>query len=127
MRLITVGRSIRIGLLSEIFMDLKDFVSQALCDIIGGIEKAQKQTAAGIICPHGLESDDALKAGISTITSVEFQVTVRTEEHAGSAAKLSVVAAIVGGSVKGESGTNSGNAATLAFKVPVRLPTSAKQ
>ena len=50
-------------------MDLKDFVSQALCDIIGGIEKAQKQTAAGIICPHGLEDDNALKYGISTIMS----------------------------------------------------------
>ncbi|WP_297504885.1 hypothetical protein [Ferrovum sp.] len=104
-------------------MDLKDFVSQALCDIIDGVKNAQERTAIGTICPYGLETEDALKAGISTITSVEFQVTVRTEEHAGSAAKLSVITAIVGGSVKGESGTNSGNAATLSFRIPIRLPT----
>ncbi|WP_150112483.1 hypothetical protein [Ferrovum myxofaciens] len=108
-------------------MDLKDFVSQALCDIIGGVKKAQEETSTGTICPNGLETEDAIKAAISTITTVDFQVTVRTEEHAGSAAKLSVVTAIIGGSIKGESGTNSGNAATLSFRIPVRLPTSAKQ
>lgn len=107
-------------------MDLKDFISEALCDIVGGIKQAQKQTEAGIICPSGLDSEEAVKAGIATITSVEFQVTVRTEEHAGSAAKLSVVAAVVGGSVKGEIGTNSGHVATLSFRIPVNFPTSKK-
>jgi hypothetical protein len=105
-------------------MDLQDFVSQALSDIVNGVKKAQELAGAGVICPDGLETDDAVKAGISTISPVEFQVSVRTDERKGSEAKLSVVAAIVGGHVKGESGSNSGHVATLSFRVPVRFPRS---
>ncbi len=105
-------------------MDLKDFVSQALCDIVAGVKNAQEQAGSGVICPQGLDTEEAINAGIGTISSVEFHVTVRTEEHAGKAAKLSVVAAVVGGNVKGESGTNSGYSAALAFRIPVRFPTS---
>ncbi|MBN8745841.1 MAG: hypothetical protein J0I24_16355 [Thiomonas arsenitoxydans] len=105
-------------------MDLQDFVSQALGDIVNGVKKAQGLTGPGIICPDGLETDDALKVGISTISAVEFQVSVRSDERTGSEAKLSVVAAIVGGHVKGGSGSNSGHVATLSFRVPVRFPRS---
>ena len=105
-------------------MELQDFVSQALGDIVNGVKKAQKLTGPGVICPDGLETGDALNAGISTISTVEFQVSVHTDERTGSEAKLNVVAAIVGGHVKGESGSNSGHLATLSFRVPFRFPRS---
>lgn len=46
---------------------------------------------------------------------------MRADEQSGSEAKLNVVAAIVGGNVKGESGKAAGHSATLRFRVPVRL------
>jgi hypothetical protein len=67
---------------------------------------------------------EAVQHGVSDLQAIEFEVTVKAEQKAGSEAKLSVVAAFVGGSVKGESGKSDGHAATLKFKIPVGLPTS---
>lgn len=103
-------------------MELRQFVSRALCDIVNGIKDAQKETDKGTIVPQVGSSFKAVETGISDLTAIEFEVTVKTDERAGSEAKLSVVAAIVGGSVKGESGNSSGHAATLSFRVPVKLP-----
>ena len=64
----------------------------------------------------------AVQHGISEVQAIEFEVTVRADERAGSHAKLNVVAAVIGGSVKGESGKSGVHAATLRFKIPVRLP-----
>ncbi|MCR4346292.1 MAG: hypothetical protein NUV55_03660 [Sulfuricaulis sp.] len=103
-------------------MELRQFVSRALCDIVNGIKDAQQETDKGTIVPKVASSFKAVETGISDLTAIEFEVTVKTDERAGSEAKLSVVAAIVGGSVKGESGNSSGHAAKLSFRVPVKLP-----
>lgn len=103
-------------------MELRQFVSRALCDIVNGIKDAQLETDKGTIVPKVTSSFKAVETGISDLTVIEFEVTVKTDERAGSEAKLSVVAAIVGGSVKGESGNSSGHAAKLSFRVPVKLP-----
>jgi len=105
-------------------MELRQFISKALCDIVNGIKDAQKETDKGTIVPHATTNAKAVEAGISDLTSIEFEVTVKTDERTGSEAKLNVVAAIVGGSVKGESGNSSGYASKLSFRVPVKLPQS---
>ena len=105
-------------------MDLQDFISKALNDIVIGVKDAQTLVGSGVICPYGLETDDAVKAGISTISTVEFEVSVRSDERSSGEAKLSVVAAIVGAHAKGERASNSGHVATLSFRVPVRFPSS---
>jgi hypothetical protein len=105
-------------------MELRQFVSRALCDIVNGIKDAQEETGAGTIVPVVASSFKAVETGISELTAIEFEVTVRTDERAGNEAKLSVVAAFVGGSVKGESGNTTGHAAKLSFRVPVKLPRS---
>jgi hypothetical protein len=69
-------------------------------------------------------SHKSVDSGISELTNVQFEVTVKIDERMGPEAKLSVVAAVVGGAVKGESGSSSGHAAELAFRVPIRLPVS---
>ncbi|MFZ3019474.1 MAG: hypothetical protein WA056_13575 [Gallionella sp.] len=89
---------------------------------MNGIKDAQLETDKGTIVPKVTSSFKAVETGISDLTVIEFEVTVKTDERAGSEAKLSVVAAIVGGSVKGESGNSSGHAAKLSFRVPVKLP-----
>jgi len=103
-------------------MELRNFISQTLEDIVGGVEDAQKKLPAGCIVPAVKTTFQAVEHGVSEFQAIAFEVTVRTEERAGSEAKLNVVAAVIGGSVKGESGKSGGHAATLSFKVPVRLP-----
>jgi hypothetical protein len=103
-------------------MELRKFVSTALCDIVNGVKDAQEEVGPGVIVPPVADSFKAVEAGISDLTSIQFEVTVKSDERAGSEAKLSVVAAVIGGSVKGDSGTTSGHAAKLTFKVPIKLP-----
>lgn len=106
-------------------MDLREFISRALCDIVNGVKDAQKETDKGDIVPPEVSSDyKAIAIGVSQITVIEFEVTVKTDERSGVEAKLTVVAALIGGGVKGESGASSGHAAKLTFRVPVRLPRS---
>jgi len=106
-------------------MDLRNFVSRALCDIVNGVKDAQKETDKGTIVPPVSGSFKAVETGISEISPIEFEVTVKTDEREGSEAKLSVVAAVVGGGIKGESGSSTGHAAKLTFRVPVKFPRSA--
>lgn len=109
-------------------MDLRDFISSALVDIIGGVEDAQAKISNGSIVPEGVKiSFKSIEAGISEWQTIEFEVTVKADERAGSEAKLSVVAAVVGGGVKGESAKSGGHAATLKFRVPVLLPVNKKK
>jgi hypothetical protein len=108
-------------------MELRKFISTALADIVNGVRDAQEEVGPGIVVPQVNTSIKAVEAGISELTAIQFEVTVKSDERAGSEAKLSVVAAVIGGSVKGDSGASSGHAAKLSFKVPVRLPKSAEQ
>jgi hypothetical protein len=104
-------------------MNLRNFVSQALLDIIGAVEDAQKQATSGAIVPGGVKkSFDSIRTGVSELQAVDFEVTVRADERAGSEAKLSVVAAVIGGAVKGDSAKSGGHASTLKFRVPICLP-----
>ena len=106
-------------------MELRNFISQALLDVIGGVQDAQSKSDTGSVVPAGIrEAYKAVEVGISELQVIDFEVTVKADERSGSEAKLSVVAAFVGGSVKGDSGKTGGHAATLKFRVPVRLPTS---
>jgi hypothetical protein len=109
-------------------MDLRQFISQALLDIVGSVEDAQKRTVSGVIVPDDVvEIFQAVESGVSALQGIEFEVTVKADERAGSEAKLSVVAAVIGGSVKGDSGKSGGHVATLKFNIPVRLPTSKRE
>ena len=106
-------------------MELRSFISQALLDVIGGVGDAQSRSQPGTVVPAGIkQAYKAVEAGISEHQTIDFEVTVKADERSGSEAKLSVVAAFVGGSIKGDSGKTGGHAATLKFRVPVRLPVS---
>lgn len=102
-------------------MELRTFISKTLLDIVGGVEDAQKELPIGIVIPATAKTYQAVEARISEVQVVDFEVTVRADERAGSEAKLNVVAAVFGGGLKGESGTSGGHAATLKFSVPIRL------
>jgi hypothetical protein len=107
-------------------MILRDFISQALTDIVGGVEDAQSKTAKGVVVPQMKDDLDNAVAGFSIFQVVEFEVTVRADEKSGHEAGLSVVSAVfgVGGGVKRDVGKSGGHAAILRFRVPIRLPVS---
>ncbi|MGX9725773.1 MAG: hypothetical protein ACTFAK_00170 [Candidatus Electronema sp. VV] len=103
-------------------MELRTFIHKALTDIIGGVQDAQTTTPTGSVIPYVKSSYESVKTGISEVQSVEFEVVVRVDEKTGSESKLNVVAAFVGGGIKGESGTASGHSASLKFRVPIKFP-----
>jgi hypothetical protein len=105
-------------------MELRPFISQTLIDIIGGVKDAQEKTDPGTIVPSVASSYKSIETGISEIGSIEFEVSVNADEHSRSGTKISVVAAVIGGTTHAGSGKSGGHAATLKFRIPVKLPVS---
>lgn len=105
-------------------MELKNFIKEAIKDIIGAVEESQNEIKSGEVVPYAGTEYKAIELGINDIQVIEFEVTVSADEKEGSAAKLSVVAAVIGGSVQGKSDSSIGHAAKLKFYIPVRLPKS---
>ena len=67
-----------------------------------------------------------METGLTSFQAIDFEVSVNAVEKEGSEAKLSVVAAVVGGHVKGDSSNIAEHTATLSFKVPIKMPISRK-
>lgn len=106
-------------------MELRKFIANALVDIVEGIKAAQDKTSSGTVAPSWIADHyKAIESGVSRVQPIDFEVTVKADESKGSSAKISVVAAVVGGGVKGESGEKSGSVATLKFRIPILLPGS---
>jgi len=101
-------------------MILSKFISKSLLDIMTALDEVEKKKP-GTVITNFTKTPEFVKMGVTEIQSVEFEVMVRADEKSGSEAKLSVVAAIVGGNVKGESGKAEGQSATLRFRVPLNL------
>ena len=102
------------------FMILSEFISKSLQDIMAALDEVEKKSP-GTIIRRFTATPEFVKMGVTQFQTVEFEVMVRADEKSGSEAKLNVVAAIVGGNVKGESGKAEGHSATLRFKVPISL------
>jgi hypothetical protein len=117
-------------------MELRDFVSQSLQQIIEGVAIAQKASAqhGGRVNPDNLSFAGAANSGQSIIhyddrnniaQSVEFDVAVTATESsvAGGKAGISIYAAQIGG--KGERTTESSTVSRIRFKVLVMFPAGA--
>jgi len=104
-------------------MELRVFVKETLKDILGGILDAQQEVEQGQIVPLLNEKGwKGLETGLTSYQAIDFEVSVNAVEQEGSEAKLNVVAAVIGGGVKGDSSSVAEHTAKLAFKIPVRLP-----
>ncbi|CDU05657.1 conserved hypothetical protein [Vibrio coralliirubri] len=108
-------------------MELRTFVKETLKDVLGGIHDAQAEIEHGEVVPQLNEKGwQGLETGLTSFQAIDFEVSVNAVEKEGSEAKLSVVAAVVGGHVKGDSSNIAEHTAKLSFKVPVKLPISSK-
>ena len=104
-------------------MELKTFIKETLKDIIGAVQEAQEELNKGLIVPP-LKEDywKGIETGFTSYQSIEFEVSVNAVEQEGSEAKLNVLAAVVGGGVKGDSSSTAERTAKLSFRIPVKLP-----
>ena len=108
-------------------MELRTFVKQTLKDVLGGIHDAQAEIEHGEVVPQlNEEGWKGLETGLTSFQAIDFEVSVNAVEKEGSEAKLSVVAAVIGGHVKGDSSNVAEHTAKLSFKVPIKLPVSSK-
>ncbi|MGM4983242.1 hypothetical protein [Rhizobium sp. 11_C7_N12_5] len=103
-------------------MNVKDFVSASLKEILAGIEDAQKATGGGGINAKlgGKESSGSLINGGETgmFTRVDFDIAVSVETNGKGGGNLKVFGVGIEGGVDHKSGT----ASRITFSVPVRLP-----
>lgn len=106
-------------------MQLREFVTKTLVDLIGGVQDAQSQTPPDTVVPSELRKlIELVKIGCSEMQIVEFEVTVKVDEKSGRDSGLSVVAAVLNAGIKGTTAKDQGHAATLKFRIPVKFPTS---
>lgn len=103
-------------------MNLEDFISETLRQVIAGVRKAQSgEDGANINASMaGAEFGGALvnvgEYGVAT--RVDFDVSVSAETSGGAGAKLMVMGVGVGGGAEHK----AGSANRISFSVPVRLP-----
>ena len=106
-------------------MELKDCVKESIKNIMDGVSEAQTEVSDGKVASRFASvSLGWYESGLSNRQLIDFEVSVNAVEKEGSEAKLNVVAAVVGGGIKGDSSTSSSHTAKLHFKVPVEFPES---
>jgi hypothetical protein len=109
-------------------MELKDFISDTIYQIVSGLADAQSRIADlnnASINPDSMKWTDAENMSQGRrIKDIEFDVAVSVETSGSAGAKLSVpvIGALVGGKL--EASTNSSNncISRVKFSVPVRWP-----
>ena len=112
-------------------MDLREFVSAALQQVIAGIEDAQAVVEGdGEINPNiwNSQRQDAAKHKIlesdggKWIHLVEFDVAVTVAESTGTKGGIGLVVGPVALGSKGESNAQSSSVSRIKFEVPVAYP-----
>lgn len=112
-------------------MNLKDFVSETLLEIAGGVKNAQaSQAESGAAINPGVYGDtkDIVGQGLmkmsggKTVTIVDFDVAVTAIEGQGTRGGIGVFAGAVGVGSQGASNKENSIASRIKFSVPIALP-----
>lgn len=116
-------------------MNLKDFVSESLVEIMEGVSDAQKRvgSSSGEIVPHvnniftqtqtgGTNSAIGWTEEGELVQSVEFDVAVTASDGTETKGGIGVVAGIFALGSQGKSHENNQSISRLKFIVPVSLP-----
>ncbi len=111
-------------------MDLQEFISQTLIQIVNGVTDAQNiesekgakispslSGSAEYAAEHGFLKSDAGPAQI-----VQFDVAITAKEGTGTKGGIGVVAGIVSLGSTGQSNTENSSVSRVKFSVPVTLP-----
>ena len=113
-------------------MELKEFVSQALAEIIQGVLDAQSTLGANgkYVNPSLYSSPPTIaqlgfltsKAGQQPVQNVEFDVAVTISTAEGTKGGIGVVAGIFAIGSHGQSSSENVALSRLKFSVPITLP-----
>jgi hypothetical protein len=109
-------------------MDLRQFVSETLSQIAGGIEDARKSIGdTARINPRLHRDNDTrnsrlLDNGEAMIQEVEFDVALTVSTATGTAGKVSVIAGILNLDTGGKSSDEKGQTSRVKFRVPISFP-----
>ncbi len=113
-------------------IQLKEFVSESLVQIINGVLDAQTSFGTEIIAPSFQSRTGHLEAsscGIvgqtedgKVIQMVMFDVAVSATEGKESKAGVGVMSGIVGLGAQGKSQVETGSVSRIRFNVPIALP-----
>jgi hypothetical protein len=112
-------------------MDLKDFVSQTLTQIIQGVKAAQEAAKA-----HGAEINPSMSRSPAGAASketmsgkysrdVEFDVALTVTEGTGTKGGIGIVAGPFALGSTGQSTTQNSSVTRVKFSVPLALPVDA--
>lgn len=116
-------------------MELKDFISETLSQLIEGIIDAQNKVlkpgdTGGRICPHVRNlPDEKTSIGIYGRTNdhlpvilVDFDIMLLAQEESGKKGGIGVVTGLVGLGAQSENKENAQTSHKIHFKIPVALP-----
>ena len=111
-------------------MELKDFVSQSILQIVNGVKIAQdKNNTNARINPSGLRLGSNIEQSNlfdfeqnMLLSTVEFDVSVSAEKSKGTKGGISVLVGAVGLGSQGQSGKKDQFINRLKFSVPISLP-----
>ena len=94
-------------------MDIKEFVSQTLKQIIDGVVDAQDQTrkTSAVVVPYG----DCQK-------KVDFDVAVTVVEGKETGGKAGISVWSIGAGVTGKTESSSSTVSRIKFEIPINLP-----
>jgi hypothetical protein len=112
-------------------MELKDFISETLNQIVEGIVVAQKfgEERGALVNPNGLiglkeKADYWDKATGEAASRVEFDVAITAIEGKGTKGGVGVFAGAIGLGSQGQSDSSKTTASHVKFSVPVHFPKS---
>ncbi|WP_409525998.1 hypothetical protein [Nitrincola sp. MINF-07-Sa-05] len=104
-------------------MELKDFVSKTLQEILTGVKEAQDSVAGkhvGTVVPVTFSQDNLKQPeNITPFQNVSFEIVVNVEENSGSEASISVLGGWINGKAKGNNGNSNMEATKISFSVPI--------
>lgn len=108
-------------------MNLKDFVEEALIEIVEGVKAAQEKTAStgAIISPRLAnfgKDKTQIRDKYCSVQIVEFEAVLAEEKGSEGTGKLGVILADWGISVKAKKEEKTSGQTSVKFTVPVILP-----
>lgn len=115
-------------------MQLKEFVSQALVDILEGVSDAQRKVKmpGAQVNPYiGNGSAELTKLGIAWAGGraahlVQFDLAITASEGTGTKGGIGVLAGVVNLGSSGQSNSENVTASRIQFAVPITLPDASK-
>ena len=100
-------------------MDLKEFVSQTIIQIIDGIKLAQEEYPENA-CPEMVK----FHTQSPVINQVDFDVAIYASDDKETGAKAGIkVMSFISASGESKSNSSTGSSSRIKFQVPIRYPT----